>query len=60
MVALKTPLGLVLMLNTMRAVFIGGIMPLILMRRGQNPAAASSPLFTTIPQNALLSVLAAA
>lgn len=41
-------IGLALALNTMIAVSIGGVVPLILKRVGQDPAAASGPLLTTI------------
>jgi magnesium transporter len=41
-------IGLALALNTMIAVSIGGVVPLLLKRIGQDPAAASGPLLTTI------------
>lgn len=41
-------IGLALALNTVLAVSIGGVVPLILKRLGQDPAAASGPLLTTI------------
>lgn len=41
-------IGLALALNTMVAVSIGGVVPLLLKRLGQDPAAASGPLLTTI------------
>lgn len=41
-------IGLALALNTMLAVSIGGVVPLLLKRLGQDPAAASGPLLTTI------------
>jgi magnesium transporter len=46
--ALGLVIGLALALNTMLAVSIGGIIPLLLKRVGQDPAAASSPLLTTV------------
>lgn len=46
--ALGMVIGLALALNTMLAVSIGGITPLLLKRLGQDPAAASSPLLTTV------------
>lgn len=46
--ALGLVIGLALALNTMLAVSIGGIIPLFLKRLGQDPAAASSPLLTTV------------
>lgn len=46
--ALGLVIGLALALNTMLAVSIGGIIPLLLKRLGQDPAAASSPLLTTV------------
>jgi magnesium transporter len=41
-------IGLALALNTMIAVSIGGVVPLLLKRLGQDPAVASGPLLTTI------------
>lgn len=41
-------IGLALALNTVIAVSIGGVVPLLLKRLGQDPAAASGPLLTTI------------
>jgi magnesium transporter len=41
-------IGLALALNTVIAVSIGGVVPLLLRRVGQDPAAASGPLLTTI------------
>ena len=41
-------IGLALCLNTMIAVSIGGVVPLMLKRVGQDPAVASGPLLTTI------------
>jgi len=41
-------IGLALALNTMIAVSIGGVVPLLLKRVGQDPAVASGPLLTTI------------
>jgi magnesium transporter len=46
--ALGLVIGGALSLNTMLAVSIGGIVPLLLKRIGQDPAAASGPLLTTI------------
>ncbi len=46
--ALGLVIGLALALNTMLAVSIGGVVPLLLKRVGQDPAAASGPLLTTI------------
>jgi len=40
--------GLALALNTVIAVSIGGVVPLLLKRFGQDPAVASGPLLTTI------------
>jgi len=40
--------GLALALNTLIAVSIGGVVPLLLKRIGQDPAVASGPLLTTI------------
>ncbi|MBZ0129069.1 MAG: magnesium transporter [Rhodobacteraceae bacterium] len=41
-------IGLALAINTVVAVSIGGVIPLLLKRLKQDPAAASSPLLTTI------------
>jgi magnesium transporter len=41
-------IGLALSINTVIAVSIGGIVPLLVKRAGQDPAAASGPLLTTI------------
>jgi magnesium transporter len=41
-------IGLALALNTVLAVSIGGVVPLLLKRVGQDPAVASGPLLTTI------------
>lgn len=41
-------IGLALAANTVIAVSIGGVVPLLLKRLGQDPAAASGPLLTTI------------
>jgi magnesium transporter len=41
-------IGAALALNTLIAVSIGGVVPLLLKRIGQDPAAASGPLLTTI------------
>ncbi len=41
-------IGLALSLNTLIAVSIGGVVPLLLKRFGQDPAVASGPLLTTI------------
>ncbi|SPH24920.1 Magnesium transporter MgtE [Defluviimonas aquaemixtae] len=41
-------IGLALALNTVIAVSIGGVVPLMLKRIGQDPAVASGPLLTTI------------
>ena len=46
--ALGLVIGLALALNTMLAVSIGGVVPLVLTRLGQDPAAASGPLLTTV------------
>ncbi|WP_299636757.1 magnesium transporter [uncultured Ruegeria sp.] len=46
--ALGIVIGVALALNTMLAVSIGGVVPLLLKRLGQDPAAASGPLLTTI------------
>jgi magnesium transporter len=41
-------IGLALAINTLIAVSIGGVVPLVLKRLGQDPAVASGPLLTTI------------
>ena len=41
-------IGLALAVNTLIAVSIGGVVPLLLKRIGQDPAVASGPLLTTI------------
>jgi len=41
-------IGLALCVNTMIAVSIGGVVPLLLKKVGQDPAVASGPLLTTI------------
>jgi magnesium transporter len=41
-------IGLALSINTVIAVSIGGVVPLLLKRFGQDPAVASGPLLTTI------------
>lgn len=46
--ALGLVIGLALALNTMLAVSIGGVVPLLLKRMGQDPAVASGPLLTTV------------
>jgi magnesium transporter len=46
--ALGLVIGLALALNTILAVSIGGVVPLLLKRLGQDPAAASGPLLTTV------------
>lgn len=46
--ALGLVIGLALALNTMLAVSIGGVVPLVLKRMGQDPAVASGPLLTTV------------
>ncbi|MGR1581504.1 magnesium transporter [Thalassobius sp. S69A] len=46
--ALGLVIGAALALNTMLAVSIGGVVPLLLKRFGQDPAAASGPLLTTV------------
>lgn len=46
--ALGLVIGLALALNTMLAVSIGGVVPLLLKRFGQDPAVASGPLLTTV------------
>ena len=40
--------GLALAVNTLAAVLIGGALPLVLKRRGVDPALASGPILTTI------------
>tara|TARA_R110000868_G_scaffold11644_6_gene56965 strand:+ start:43356 stop:44735 length:1380 start_codon:yes stop_codon:yes gene_type:complete len=47
-VVLGAVIGFALALNTVLAVSIGGVVPLLLKRFGQDPAAASGPLLTTI------------
>lgn len=47
-VALGLVIGSALAINTFIAVSIGGVVPLLLKRFGQDPAAASGPLLTTI------------
>ncbi len=46
--ALGLVIGLALALNTVLAVSIGGVVPLLLKRLGQDPAVASGPLLTTV------------
>ena len=46
--ALGLVIGAALLINTIIAVSIGGVVPLIVKRLGQDPAAASGPLLTTI------------
>ncbi len=46
--ALGFVIGAALALNTMLAVSIGGVVPLVLKRIGQDPAVASGPLLTTV------------
>ena len=41
-------IGAALALNTVLAVSIGGVVPLLLKRLNQDPAAASGPLSTTV------------
>lgn len=41
-------IGVALALNTILAVSIGGVIPLVLKRLGQDPAIASGPLLTTV------------
>jgi magnesium transporter len=41
-------IGMALALNTILAVSMGGVIPLLLKRLGQDPAVASGPLLTTI------------
>jgi magnesium transporter len=40
--------GVALMLNTIVAVSIGGVVPLLMKRFGFDPAVASGPLLTTV------------
>lgn len=40
--------GIALCLNTILAVSLGGVIPLLLKRRGMDPAVASGPILTTI------------
>ncbi|MDH3440083.1 MAG: magnesium transporter [Gammaproteobacteria bacterium] len=47
-VVLGFVIGVALAINTVIAVSIGGVVPLIVKRLGQDPAAASGPLLTTI------------
>jgi magnesium transporter len=47
-VVLGLVIGAALAINTLIAVSIGGVVPLIVKRLGQDPAAASGPLLTTI------------
>ncbi len=47
-VYLGVVIGVALALNTLIAVSIGGVVPLLLKRMGQDPAVASGPLLTTI------------
>lgn len=46
--ALGLVIGAALALNTILAVSIGGVVPLLLKRLGQDPAVASGPLLTTV------------
>jgi len=46
--ALGFVIGAALALNTILAVSIGGVVPLVLKRIGQDPAIASGPLLTTV------------
>lgn len=46
--ALGFVIGAALALNTVLAVSIGGVVPLLLKRIGQDPAVASGPLLTTV------------
>lgn len=46
--ALGLVIGAALALNTVLAVSIGGVVPLLLKRIGQDPAVASGPLLTTV------------
>ena len=46
--ALGFVIGIALAINTLIAVSIGGVVPLVVKRMGQDPAAASGPLLTTI------------
>lgn len=41
-------IGTALAFNTVLAVSLGGVIPLLLKRIGQDPAAASGPLLTTM------------
>ena len=56
-------IGIALAINTLLAVSIGGVVPLLLTRLGHDPAAASGPLLTTITDMAgfflVLSIAAA-
>jgi magnesium transporter len=45
---LSLVVGVALCLNTILAVSIGGVVPLVLKRRGMDPAVASGPILTTI------------
>ncbi len=47
-VTLGLVVGVALMLNTMVAVSIGGVVPLLLRKLGKDPAVASGPLLTTV------------
>ncbi|MCA9129324.1 MAG: magnesium transporter [Planctomycetales bacterium] len=47
-IVLGLVVGVALALNTMVAVSIGGIVPLVLRRLGRDPAVASGPLLTTV------------
>jgi len=47
-VVLGLVIGTALAINTVIAVSIGGVVPLVVKRLGQDPAAASGPLLTTI------------
>jgi magnesium transporter len=47
-VVLGAVIGVALALNTVVAVSIGGVVPLILRRFGRDPAVASGPLLTTV------------
>ena len=46
--ALGLVVGVAMMINTMIAVSIGGLVPLVLKRFGKDPALASGPILTTI------------
>ncbi|MGK0201719.1 MAG: magnesium transporter, partial [Planctomycetota bacterium] len=46
--ALGLVVGVAMMINTMIAVSIGGLVPLVLKRYGKDPALASGPILTTI------------